>query len=63
VIVNDLFDIVFFFAMNQLRGWLTILFFVSFCFMMRNQKINVKHIMHLEGFREFDAISDWRDLL
>jgi hypothetical protein len=56
--VDNLFDFKLFFAINQLRGWLMIVYAVFFCFMIWGQKINVKHIMNLERRRKFEAVCD-----
>jgi hypothetical protein len=55
-LVNDFFDFKLFFAINQLRGWLMIVYAVFFCFIVWGQKIHMKHIMNLERRRKFEAV-------
>ena len=55
-IVQYFLNDVFLLSIDQFRGWLTVLFSVCICFMMWDQTIHMENIVHLERWREFDAI-------
>ena len=55
---NDLFNFIFFFSINKLRGWLRIVSAVFLCFMIRNKQVHMEHIMDSERFGELELICD-----
>jgi hypothetical protein len=60
---NDLFNLIFFFVINQLRGWLTVHCSICLCFVIWGQKVHMENMLNFPYLRKFDPIGNWGDLL